>query len=152
MIHNEREYHITSTEAEKFARTIEQVEAECAASTLHPVLYQAQLDALRSQLSDLKEELEEYDALRRGEHATLSVESFDDLPNALIRARIARGLTQRELALRLGLKEQQVQRYEATRYASASLTRVGEVIHALGVEAPVEIHLPRETEPTPASA
>ena len=33
---------------------------------------------------------------------------------------------------RLGLKEQQIQRYEATDYASASLTRTREVAGALG--------------------
>lgn len=52
----------------------------------------------------------------------------------LIKGRIAAGLTQRQLADRLGLKEQQMQRYEATDYASASLARVSEVIAALGIE------------------
>ena len=56
---------------------------------------------------------------------------LNDLPQALIRARIASGLSQRELAMRLGLKEQQIQRYEATKYASASLSRVIEVAQAI---------------------
>lgn len=38
--------------------------------------------------------------------------------------RIAAGLSQKELSERLGLKERQIQRYEATDYASANLTRV----------------------------
>ena len=42
------------------------------------------------------------------------------------------GLSQKELADRIGLKEQQIQRYEATEYASASLTRIQEIIGALG--------------------
>ena len=42
-------------------------------------------------------------------------------------------MTQRELGLALGLKEQQVQRYEASRYASASLSRVTAVGRALGL-------------------
>jgi hypothetical protein len=37
------------------------------------------------------------------------------------------------LAERLGLKEQQIQRYEATNYASASLSRVQQVARALGL-------------------
>jgi ribosome-binding protein aMBF1 (putative translation factor) len=52
----------------------------------------------------------------------------------LIEARIAAGMSQRELARVLGIKEQQVQRYEATEYASASLARVIKVAHALAVE------------------
>ena len=40
---------------------------------------------------------------------------------------------QRELADLLRLKAQQIQRYEAERYASASYERLCEVAHALGV-------------------
>jgi transcriptional regulator with XRE-family HTH domain len=59
----------------------------------------------------------------------------------LIRARIARGLTQRDLAIKLGLKEQQIQRYEETDYASASLARINEVIRALDIEVKEEVIL-----------
>ena len=45
--------------------------------------------------------------------------------------RIAAGISPRERAARLGLKEQQIQRYEATQYASASLSRVIEVAQAI---------------------
>ena len=45
--------------------------------------------------------------------------AVEDLPKALIRARIAAGMTQEGLAPRLGVKPQQVQRYEATEYGSA---------------------------------
>ncbi len=62
------------------------------------------------------------------------LELLADLPRALIRARISKGLTQKELAERLGIKEQQIQKYEATEYASASLSRVRAVIDALGVK------------------
>ena len=54
-----------------------------------------------------------------------------ELPANLIKARIARGLSQKDLADRIGLKEQQIQRYEATDYASASLARIKEVVSAL---------------------
>jgi transcriptional regulator with XRE-family HTH domain len=55
----------------------------------------------------------------------------ETLPDTLIRARIAAGLSQAALAERLGMKPQQVQRYEATKYASASLTRLLEVARAI---------------------
>ena len=53
------------------------------------------------------------------------------LPETLIKARIARGMSQRELAERIGLKEQQIQRYEATNYSSASLSRIRAVVSGL---------------------
>ncbi len=42
----------------------------------------------------------------------------------------------------MGLKEQQIQRYEATEYASVSLRRVGEVVAALGLRVKEEVYLP----------
>jgi ribosome-binding protein aMBF1 (putative translation factor) len=71
--------------------------------------------------------------LRSQQQTAFSVESFEDFPRVLIQARIAAGMSQRELAERLGLKEQQIQRYEATEYTSASWSRVSEVIRALGL-------------------
>ena len=65
--------------------------------------------------------------------ATSTQKDCDDLPDILIRARIARGMSQKELADFLGLKEQQIQRYEAERYRSASLDRLIEIADALSV-------------------
>ena len=84
----------------------------------------------------------EYDALRGGQVGVLEADSLRGIPDALIRARIAAGLTQKALAVRLGLKEQQVQRYEATRYASANLSRIQAVADALGVRIHERIVLP----------
>jgi transcriptional regulator with XRE-family HTH domain len=72
-----------------------------------------------------------YEALRSGKRVVLKLSSLDELPGALIQARIAQGLSQKDLARRLGLKEQQIQRYEATDYASASLARLIRVSRAL---------------------
>ncbi len=58
-------------------------------------------------------------------------EVIESLPEMLLEERKRAGLTQRELAEKLGIKEQQVQRYEATRYQSASLQRLCEVAKVL---------------------
>ena len=65
------------------------------------------------------------------------------MPIALIRARIAVGMAQESLARRLGVKPQQVQRYEATEYESASFARVLRVVQALGLRMPKAIRLVR---------
>ena len=49
-------------------------------------------------------------------------------------SRIAAGLSQKELAAKLGLKPQQIQRYEADNYQGASLGRVNAILRALGVK------------------
>lgn len=55
-----------------------------------------------------------------------------DIGHELVALRRASGLTQAELAERLGVKRQQVQRWEANSYASASLARVDRTAKALG--------------------
>lgn len=134
MIKNERQYRITKAQAAKFEHAIERLAARGPSKKIHPLLQKAEADGLRSQLADLRAEIKEYERLRGKKRSTLELSSLDDIPRALIQARIAAGLSQKDLAARLHLKEQQVQRYEATEYASASLARVAAVARALGIK------------------
>lgn len=142
MIKNERQYRITKSQASRFEDALRHASQKAAAEKIHPLLQKAQIDALRSQLEELQEEIGEYESLRSGIHNIVEVESFDELPSALIKARIVAGLSQRELADRLSLKEQQIQRYEATNYASASFARLREVVRALGISVREDIFVP----------
>ena len=130
MIANERQYRITKSEAQKFAASLAKFNAQ-PPTDLHPLLVKAQRDALASQFEDLQEDLLEYETLRNSGQTGLDLENILELPNSLIKARIAMGLTQKELAERLGLKEQQVQQYESTLYKSANLERVMQVAQVL---------------------
>ncbi|KIG19283.1 hypothetical protein DB30_03839 [Enhygromyxa salina] len=139
MIKNEREYRITRSQAESFEGALQQLGAKSAADD--PIV-SLQRRAMQSQLDDLIDELADYTALREGRVSVLRVSSFDELPTALIRARIAAGLTQKELAERLALAPQQVQRYEANDYATASLARIQQIARVLGVAVREEVFLP----------
>lgn len=146
MIKNERQYKVTKSQVDKFEKALlEHAKENGAGSNKHPLLVKAQKDALISQLKDLKEEVEEYERLRSGEQREIATESFDDFLLGLIKSRIALGYSQKKLAEMLGIKEQQVQRYEATEYSSASADRIKEVISALGITVLEKIILPAET-------
>ena len=144
MIANERQYRITRAEAAKFEEALARLET--VEGHRSGELRQIMRDAMESQLEELQEQLAEYDALRSGKVTVLEIEGLQELPTALVRARIASGLTQKELARRLGLKEQQIQRYEATRYSGASLERIQQVTEALGVTIRERLTLPASTE------
>lgn len=135
MIKNERQYRITKAQASRFRRTLEEIQQGRGISDrVHPRIVQAQIDAVASQLADLEADIQEYEALQRGEFQVGQLVFVDELATMLIKARIANRLSQKDLAQRLNLKEQQIQQYEATDYTSASLRRLQEVAHALGVE------------------
>ncbi|MGL4611213.1 MAG: helix-turn-helix domain-containing protein [Trueperaceae bacterium] len=131
MIQNEREYKITRAEADKFTEALAAFEKNTPEG--HPKMRKAYRDAMKSQLEELQDQLSDYETLKLGRTNTLAIASLDELPKVLIQARIAAGLSQKDLGEKLGLKEQQIQRYEATLYQSASLTRLLEVTHALEV-------------------
>ena len=132
MIANDLQYRVTQRAALDFEEGLAHLEQSEAHRS--PEMRALMRAAMESQLADLRQELAEYEALRSGHVRVLELNSLEQLPDALIRARIAAGLSQKELAARLGLREQQVQRYEARRYAGASLERVQAVADALGVQ------------------
>lgn len=142
MIKTERQYQVTKTQAEKFEAALKQAETR---SYSDPLLAQLERDALSSQFAELRDELADYDRLRSGSVKEITVDAFDQLPQALIKARIAAGLSQKDLADRLGLKEQQVQRYEATDYSTAGLSRVAEIVKALGSAIQSKVTIPPAT-------
>ncbi|MDZ4655061.1 MAG: helix-turn-helix domain-containing protein [Coriobacteriia bacterium] len=61
------------------------------------------------------------------------MDSLLDIGTMLVRERRAKGVTQRELALALGVTQPQVARWEASKYSAATLTRLDAVARALGV-------------------
>ncbi len=132
MITNDLQYRTTRAAAEKFERALAQTAAE-PPTGVHPRLHQAAREGMASQLADLRRELAAYEALRDGRVRQVDIAAPADLGEILIQARMAAGLSQEALAARLGLHKQQVQRWEQTRYASASLARLTRVCEALGV-------------------
>jgi HTH-type transcriptional regulator/antitoxin HigA len=129
MITNEKQFRSTRSLIDRLRAGL----AALDASDVHPTFAEAQRSALTSQIEELEGDVALYEALRSGQIRTFDSEGLHDLPDILIRARIARGMSQKDLADFLGLKEQQIQRYEAERYRSASLDRLIEVADALNV-------------------
>ncbi len=147
MITNERQYRITKGWLERFAQAQTGVTAQ--SSTLQPRAVQALHDQYASQIEELSAQIADYEQLRRGEATALQLASLRELPDALIRAQTAARLSQHDLAMRLGLKKQQVQRYEATRYAGVSLERIQAVAEALGLTIHEQVLFPSSDEHDP---
>jgi ribosome-binding protein aMBF1 (putative translation factor) len=143
MIKNEKQYRITKAQGRRFEEALAELARQERPSNITPRLWQAQRAAAESQLQELQGQLDAYERLHMGKSKELVLEAVEDLPKTLIRARIASGMTQEGLAHRLGVKTQQIQRYEATEYESASFARIRKVIHALGLRMPKPARLVR---------
>jgi HTH-type transcriptional regulator/antitoxin HigA len=139
MITNEVQYRTTKAHLARFEEALANLQARAGAKPSK--LAQAEIDAVASQAEDLRAELSEYDRLRSGKVSSFEASSLAELASLLVKARIARGWTQRRLADALGVAEQQVQRYESTGYRSASLARMCDIAAALGVNITEKAHL-----------
>ena len=122
MITNERQYQISKAQGAKFRAAIDAPDS--STRTLHLRAQKALREAAQSQRDDLVVEVAEYERLRDGQLTAITAESIADLAPALIKARIMRNWTQKELADKLAVAEQQVQRYEATQYKGVSVERL----------------------------
>ena len=132
MIKNERQYRIAKAQVAKFEKALKTFGSKSSKDhSTHPKLVKAQKDAIQSQLDSLNSELHEYDELQSGRVPAPDLGYIAVVPRDLIRARIAAGLTQKDLAKRLGMAEQQIQQYEAKDYESVSLARIAEIANAL---------------------
>ena len=126
MIENQRQYHFTKTQLKGFELTL----ANTLSGDQGLLEVQLQRDAVQSEIEVLTAQITAYEQLKRGE-IVIELEPLQGIAERLIQARVAVGLTQAQLAAALHLKPQQIQRYEASKYASASLARVLEVARVL---------------------
>ncbi|MCA1672444.1 MAG: helix-turn-helix domain-containing protein [Actinobacteria bacterium] len=132
MITNEVQYRATKAHLHQFEEAAANLEQKI--NTTGPSrIVSLELDAVRAQADDLRAEIEEYEQLRSGAVSSFEASSLAELATLLVKARIARGWTQSQLAIALGIAEQQIQRYESTGYRSASLARIGDVVAALDI-------------------
>ncbi len=144
MIRNEHERRVTKAQLRKLDTALEVLddsELPLVRDLSNEWAYELQKQGIESQADSLRRELDEYDALRSGDVHVLEAESWDELPDALIKVRIARGWTHRELAERLGVAEQQIQQYEASRYQSVSVARLGDIMNALDITVSETVYL-----------
>lgn len=132
MIHTDRQLTITRDELEGLKTALADHEAQGDAGE-QEWLRQTHIDALKSQISEFETLIAEYEMLRSGKVRISETASLHELPRILIQARIASGLSQTDLAERLNMKPQQIQRYEASNYQSAALARLTEIADVLGV-------------------
>jgi len=133
LIANERQYRISKAELRRFEEAVNAQSDREGGSRIDPRIEKAMRASLQSEMDELRRQIRRYEDLRDGRVVQRQFNGLREVPTALVEARIAAGLTQRALAERLGLREQQVQRWEATLYAGVGIERLQEVADAVGM-------------------
>jgi DNA-directed RNA polymerase specialized sigma subunit len=129
MIRNDKEYRETLARLEEDRAFAEQ---QCAALTelgLEREEIERAMQPVLSFQAQLEEEVAWYERVRRGDVEPIT--RLTDIGRLLIALRISKGLSQAELAKRLGVAEQQVSRDERNEYHGIALDRAQRILDAL---------------------
>ncbi|QJX01356.1 helix-turn-helix domain-containing protein [Frigoriglobus tundricola] len=132
MIKNESEYREAVEKRKAELLRLEGEQTALAAKGFTPDEVTRATQPAESFHAQLREEIESYERLRRGDFEELN--NFQGLGRLLIVLRIYRGLSQRQLAEELGVHESQVSRDERNEYHGITVERTNRILDALGVE------------------
>lgn len=141
VIPNEKAYRHTVETVEGMKRALAGHRAQ-PREGLDPVMQELVEDSLQALIEEWGAQVREYEEIKSGA-ATLSLRSLRELPAVLVKARLAAGLTQKQLAQKLGIKPQQIQRYESTRYRTITLERMLQIAEVLGLRVEAQIAIGR---------
>ena len=132
MIRNEQEYREAARRISAESDRLKQQEQKLVEMGLGREEVKRAMEPMMSFHQQLKEEVESYERLRRGEFEELR--NFEGVGQLLVALRMSQGISQRELAERLGVHESQVSRDERNEYHGVTVERAQRVLDALGVE------------------
>lgn len=131
MIYSNRQYRIARIQLDTLREKLMEVEEKRPGIQW---MQELERNAIKSQIEEIEADLSEYRLLRSGAISFSTIHALHELPRTLVRARIASGMSQTDLAKKLKMKPQQIQRYEATDYMGASLARLISISQVLGVK------------------
>jgi transcriptional regulator with XRE-family HTH domain len=139
MIKNEHQLMVTKSWIEKFHQAITSLYQNEEEKQKDLEGWQGLIDSYYAQINNLQSEIAEYEYLKNhnpGNPLVLSTPnlSIDDIGEVLIKVRIAKKLTEKELAELTQLTEEQIKEYEQDDYQNASFETVIEVAEVLGIK------------------
>ena len=132
---NHRDYRLAKAREFRLEKAIElTMSIEHLTTSLSDETITARKSALQAEYERVRAEIEAYEMLQGAKDTLANEPDSRELGYLPILGRIRRRLSQRQLAVALGLKEQQIQRYESERYAGVSLKRFEEILDVLAVD------------------
>jgi hypothetical protein len=135
MIKNQKQYEYSQELIKSFESSLSAIRER--GQKKNDVWVKIKRDSLKSHLDALKAEIAEYEHLinhNSDRPIVLKLSDIKYLPQMIIKARIAAKISQKELAQRTGLTEEQIKEYEARDYQTASFLDFLFVLDALDIQ------------------
>jgi DNA-binding XRE family transcriptional regulator len=123
MIKSDAQRDRTLAQIEGFREALAQVEKEAINKASESIRQN-----YASMIRQLQDELREHDEVKSGELDLPQVSRLDQIAPLIAKIRIAKGVSQTELAQRLGLSKQAISRYEENEYQTVGVARLQEIL------------------------
>ena len=130
MIRNDQEYKVAVEKLAEEEETLKAHQKQLGKEGLTPTQVKRAMAPLRSFALQLQEEVEYYEKLKQGVFPELS--NFSGLGQLLVALRIAKNISQTELADELGVNKSAVSRDEKNEYHGITVERASRILEALG--------------------
>ena len=134
MIKNDAERERTISQIEGFKRALAGVAEDKPKKRVTAIR-----GSYEGMIRDLKDEVREYDQLKSGELRLPKIDRLDQIAPFIVKLRIAKGVSQTELAHRLRVSKQVISRYEESDYQAVGIARLQEILDAIGVKTAVTL-------------
>jgi len=140
MIHNAYEYRLAAERLLTEERRSEEQFQQLQSMSLAPEVISRIMESLEASRAQLAAEVDHYERLQGGE--TVPLDGLGILGRALVAMRIAQGLSQQDLADRLGVDRTTISHSERHEYRGITLERAARLLAALGVALKLEATFP----------
>ena len=137
MIKNDRQYEYTKRKLHEFEEDLKAIRKKYSSDKNKVALLS---QGYVEHIAQLKAEIEEYEKIKKSPlPKVLRIHTLNEISRQLVRLRIARGLTQAQLAAQTGCKQADVSRLEREGYQGYSIGQLEKI--AAGLNAKLELDL-----------
>jgi Helix-turn-helix len=131
MIKNEKQYKITKRKFKELNAQVDKIKKE---TDQNPLRNQLILASLNNSKNEIENDILLYESLKKNKEGFLKERLITELPSIITEYKIISGLTQKQFSEILGLKEQQLQRYEADGFKSITFKNLLKFLDLMGLE------------------
>lgn len=131
MIRSEAEYRKAQRDVGLALEMLEEEQRHWLAEGMTANEALAMLEPMRLRIAELNDRIALFERVRAGDLSMFA--TFEHVGEALIAARLARGLNQRQFADLIGVHESQVSRDERNEYHGVGRERLGDLMETLGL-------------------
>jgi len=134
MINNKRQLTIAKNNLKNSYKAIDNLNSKLTGNVDEDFFIKSNISSINKRIKIIENEIAEFNKLNFKNIEFLKFDSIKELAEGLIKTRIASGLTQKEFAEKIGIKEQQIQRYEQHNYMKANFERIIQITNILEIQ------------------